>query len=167
MSPVTLTPPTTIDNCAGIVTGTTTNSLVITKGGTVYWTFSDGNGNTVTAGQKVVVGSFVFKGFKSPINGAGGSCALPRRTITRGSNIPVKFEVECGDSSVVTGTPTLSIEKSDAKCSTLTAVGGGSFTLVGNEWHFNWDTSGLAKATYKLTATVQNGSKRTVWIRLK
>lgn len=166
---VTLTAPTTTDNCAGTVTGTTTNSLVQTTAGTntVYWTFSDGNGNSVTAAQTVIVAGLEFEGFESPINGTGGSCASPLRSITRGSNIPVKFEVECNDSYVVTGRPTLSIEKSSAQCNSLTAVGGGNFTSVGNEWHFNWDTSGLAKATYKLTATLQDGSKKTVWIKLK
>ena len=46
-------------------------------------------------------------------------------------------------------------------------IGGGDFTFVGNEWHFNWDTTGQSKGVYKLTATLQDGSKQTVWIRLK
>lgn len=166
---VTLTAPTTTDNCAGTITGTTTNALVQSAAGTnkVYWTFNDGNGNTSTAVQTVIVKGLKFEGFESPISGVGGSCASPLRSITKGSKIPVKFEVECDDCSVVTGSPTLSIEKSNSGCTSLTPAGGGNFTLVGNEWHFNWDTSNLTKATYKLTATLQDGSKQFVWIKLK
>src|SRR5678815_4324301 len=45
------------DNCAGTVTGTTSDPLVYNTQGTftVHWTFNDGNGNTSTANQTVVV----------------------------------------------------------------------------------------------------------------
>jgi large repetitive protein len=54
---VTLTAPTTTDNCAGTVTGTTTDPLTYTVQGTytVTWTFDDGNGNSTTAQQTVVI----------------------------------------------------------------------------------------------------------------
>src|SRR5690606_4132436 len=50
---VTPVAPTTTDNCAGTVTGTTTTSFPITSFGstTVTWTFDDGNGNTSTVDQ--------------------------------------------------------------------------------------------------------------------
>ncbi|MBX7240096.1 MAG: T9SS type A sorting domain-containing protein [Bacteroidia bacterium] len=53
----TITPPTTTDNCAGTVTGTTTAPLTYNSQGTysVIWTFDDGNGNTSTATQSVIV----------------------------------------------------------------------------------------------------------------
>ena len=53
----TLTAPTATDNCSGTVTGTTTTSLPITAQGTtvVTWTFDDGNGNTSTQTQNVVI----------------------------------------------------------------------------------------------------------------
>jgi hypothetical protein len=49
--------PTTTDNCAGTVTGTTSDSLTRTTQGTsvVHWTFDDGNGNTTSATQNIVV----------------------------------------------------------------------------------------------------------------
>ncbi|MCW5212779.1 VWA domain-containing protein, partial [Desulfobulbus sp. TB] len=49
--------PTATDNCAGTVTGTTTDPLSYSAQGTytVTWTFDDGNGNTVTQTQQVVV----------------------------------------------------------------------------------------------------------------
>ncbi|WP_295093512.1 gliding motility-associated C-terminal domain-containing protein [uncultured Flavobacterium sp.] len=53
----TVTAPTTTDNCAGTVTGTTTDPLTYNAQGTytINWTFNDGNGNTETATQKVIV----------------------------------------------------------------------------------------------------------------
>ncbi len=49
--------PTATDNCAGTVTGTTSNPLSYSDQGThiVTWTFDDGNGNTSTQTQQVVV----------------------------------------------------------------------------------------------------------------
>lgn len=50
-------PPTATDNCAGTVTGTTTDPLVYNVIGTFFivWTYDDGNGNTFTQNQTVVV----------------------------------------------------------------------------------------------------------------
>jgi hypothetical protein len=49
--------PTAMDNCAGMLTGTTTDPLTYTTQGTftVHWTFSDGNGNQTAQTQTVVV----------------------------------------------------------------------------------------------------------------
>lgn len=49
--------PTTTDNCAGILTGTTSDPLTRTNQGTseVTWAFDDGHGHIVTATQKIVV----------------------------------------------------------------------------------------------------------------
>jgi hypothetical protein len=53
----TATAPTTTDNCAGIITGTTSNPLTYSAQGThvITWTFDDGNGNVITANQNVIV----------------------------------------------------------------------------------------------------------------
>ena len=52
-----LTAPTATDNCAGTITGTTTTSFPITTQGTtvVTWTFDDGNGNTTTEDQNIII----------------------------------------------------------------------------------------------------------------
>ena len=52
-----LTSPTATDNCAGSITGTHNASLPITTQGTtvVTWTYDDGNGNTSTQTQNVVI----------------------------------------------------------------------------------------------------------------
>ncbi len=49
--------PTTTDNCAGIIAGTTNDPLTYTTKGThiITWSFSDGNGNVSTATQKVII----------------------------------------------------------------------------------------------------------------
>jgi hypothetical protein len=160
--------PTATDNCPGSVTVTPNAPQVVSALGTstITWTFRDAAGNTSTANQTVVVSGLTFNGFYSPIGGTGGSCGAPLRTINSGSSIPVKFDVKCSGSAYVQGAPSLSIERANAQCA-LTPVGGGNFTLVGSEWHFNWDTSGLTKATYKLTATLQDGTKQSVWLKLK
>src|SRR5204863_8362905 len=48
---------TALDACAGTITGTTTDALTYSTQGshTVTWTFDDGNGNTITQTQTVVV----------------------------------------------------------------------------------------------------------------
>ena len=53
----TVTPPTTTDNCAGTLTATTNDPLTYTEQGTfvITWTFNDGNGNTSTATQNVII----------------------------------------------------------------------------------------------------------------
>jgi hypothetical protein len=52
-----ITAPAATDNCAGTITGTTTAVFPITVQGTttVTWTFNDGNGNTSTQSQNVVI----------------------------------------------------------------------------------------------------------------
>lgn len=52
-----LTSPSAIDNCAGSIVGTHNASLPITSQGTtvVTWTYDDGNGNTSTQTQNVVI----------------------------------------------------------------------------------------------------------------
>lgn len=51
------TAPTTTDNCAGVITGTTGDATTRTEQGTslVTWAFDDGHGNVVTATQHLVV----------------------------------------------------------------------------------------------------------------
>lgn len=49
--------PTAVDNCAGLVEGTTGDPLLYTEQGTyvVTWTYNDGNGNTASQTQTVTV----------------------------------------------------------------------------------------------------------------
>ncbi|MFG4002521.1 T9SS type B sorting domain-containing protein, partial [Flavobacterium aquidurense] len=54
---VTVTAPTTTDSCKGTITGTTSDPLAYSTQGTytITWSFDDGNGNTETATQKVII----------------------------------------------------------------------------------------------------------------
>ncbi len=54
---VTAPAPTTVDNCAGTITGTTTNPLTYEVQGSyvIQWTFNDGNGNSIVVPQNVLV----------------------------------------------------------------------------------------------------------------
>ncbi|NCI49244.1 hypothetical protein GWC95_04865, partial [Sediminibacterium roseum] len=54
---VTATAPTATDNCAGTITATTLNPVSYTAQGvyTITWTYNDGQGNTTTQTQRVVV----------------------------------------------------------------------------------------------------------------
>lgn len=54
---VTPAAPATTDNCVGTIIGTTTSTFPISEIGTtvITWTFTDGNGNTITADQNVIV----------------------------------------------------------------------------------------------------------------
>ena len=47
----------TIDNCAGTISGTTSDPLSYSTQGTyiIHWTFNDGNGNSSTANQTVII----------------------------------------------------------------------------------------------------------------
>ena len=49
--------PTALDNCGGVITGTTTDPLSYNTQGThvITWTFDDGNGNVTTETQNVVI----------------------------------------------------------------------------------------------------------------
>jgi len=49
--------PTTTDNCAGTITGTTADPLTYTTQGihVITWTFDDGNGNSIDVDQNVVI----------------------------------------------------------------------------------------------------------------
>ncbi|PHR30415.1 MAG: hypothetical protein COA38_10205 [Fluviicola sp.] len=53
----TITAPTASDNCAGLLTGTTTTTFPITASGTtvVTWTFVDASGNVLTQDQNVII----------------------------------------------------------------------------------------------------------------
>jgi len=54
---VTAVAPTTTDNCAGTITGTTTDPLTYSTQGsyTITWTFDDGNGNSIDVDQNVLI----------------------------------------------------------------------------------------------------------------
>jgi hypothetical protein len=52
----TLTEPTATDNCSGTITATHNKTLPISESTTITWTYDDGNGNTSSQTQNVVIG---------------------------------------------------------------------------------------------------------------
>ncbi|GIZ10245.1 hypothetical protein FUMI01_29690 [Flavobacterium sp. UMI-01] len=91
--------PTTTDNCAGVISGTTGNPLTYSTQGTytINWTFDDGNGNSIVVPQTVIV-----KDTTNPI-------APTLTNITWGcSYTPVTPTTTDNCSGTITGTTTVS-----------------------------------------------------------
>jgi hypothetical protein len=97
-----------------------------------------------------------------------------------GSTIPVKFGATWlnGGAALITGIHTLqAIKYSSATDSdwpidatpTDAATTGNQFRLTSTDWHFNLSTkgSGFSAGTWLLIATLQDGSKHSVWITIK
>jgi hypothetical protein len=147
---------------------------------TVNVSATDGCGNNRNCSFTVTRSALGFVGFLPPIDGAdatGGSFSDPVRSFKLGSTIPVKFTASCGGSAVLTGVHTLqaikynSIIDSDPPIDatpTDNATTGNQFRLTGSEWHFNMSTkTGFSQGTWKLVATLSDGSKHEVWITIK
>lgn len=96
---VTPTPPTATDNCAGSITGTTTTSFPITAEGTttVTQTFDDGNGNTTTQSQDIIINDVT-----------NPSASNPSAISVCPGNIPPPDESVVTDEADNCGTPTVS-----------------------------------------------------------
>jgi len=74
---VSATAPSAIDLCAGEVIGTTTDPLVYNVQGSyvIEWTFDDGNGNSITATQNVIVDD-ITPPATSALNDLTGECSV-------------------------------------------------------------------------------------------
>ena len=84
---VTVTPPTATDDCAGAVTGTTTDATTYDAQGTytVHWTYVDGNGNSSTQDQTVIVDDVTAPDIPS-IPNATGECSVTVSVPTTSDN---------------------------------------------------------------------------------
>jgi hypothetical protein len=166
-APVTLTPPTTADNCKGTVTGTTSDPLTYTSVGTytVHWSFNDGNGNTSTANQTVNMGGLTFTGFYSPIGTVSNLCTAPV-IVNQGSVLPIKFDTLCGSTPVTTGTAPIVKIQLWTNCQFVSEPISVA-AVYQNNWHYNWDTTPWAKGIYKIIVVLPDGSSRNVFVRLK
>jgi hypothetical protein len=122
-----------------------------------------------------------FNGFLSPIDGAdatGGSFASPIRTIKLGSTLPVKFIASTnGGTPWLTGIHTIQAIKYSSSTNsdpaidvtaTDSATTGNQFRLTDGQWHFNMSTkSGFSQGTWRIEATLEDGSIHYAWIALK
>lgn len=88
---VILSPPTTTDNCTGLITGATTTVFPVTAPGTtiVMWTFDDGNGNYVLVYQNINI---------TPLD---ASVSVSGFTLTaQNTNPDVSYQwIDCGNSN--------------------------------------------------------------------
>ena len=148
---------------------------------TVTCTARDASGNQSVVTFTVTRASLAFEGFLSPIGGAdatGGSYASPVRTFKLNSTIPVKFTASCGGVAVTTGVYRIQAVRYTSETTADTpidatptdaATAGDQFRLSGEEWHFNLDTkaAGIGTGTWRLTATLSDGSEHQVWIQIR
>jgi hypothetical protein len=129
--------------------------------------------------------AFDFNGFYSPIGGSvennntGGSYADPLRALQIGQHHPgeVRRDLAERGAALITGIHTLqAIKYSSATDSdpaidatpTDAATTGNQFRLTSTDWHFNLSTKGgFSAGTWLLIATLQDGSKHSVWITIK
>jgi hypothetical protein len=131
---VTLTPPTTTDNCGGPITGTTTDPISYTAQGTyvVTWNFDDGNGNSVNATQNVIVDDQtsptpICQSFSVTLDATGNASITPSQ-VDNGSNDACGIATlsldqtafDCGD--VGANTVTLTVTDNNGNVSTCTAT---------------------------------------------
>ena len=100
-------PPTTIDNCSGLITGTTTDPTEYYINGTytITWLFTDESGNTETATQTVTVtGSGAIAGSvlkditaaDNLVNGALQTSVVAHVSLVKGSTIVATVPVTAG-----------------------------------------------------------------------
>ncbi|OXG05980.1 hypothetical protein B0A79_07080, partial [Flavobacterium piscis] len=133
---VTVTPPTTTDNCAGTITGKTANPLTYNTQGTytITWDFNDGNGNTETATQKVIV-----KDTQKPI-------------ITCPATVVVSADANlCTASGVLLGTPTTS----DNCSGTVTVTNNAPLVFPIGDTTVTWTAKDAAGKTETCTQIVK------------
>jgi hypothetical protein len=155
---------------------------------TASYTYAGDANHTGSSGSDTIIitTAFAFNGFYSPIGGSvetgnGGTYGDPVRTFKLGSTIPVKFGATWLNSgaALIDGIHRLqaikyssATDSDDAIDATPTDVAttGNQFRLTGTEWHFNLSTKGWMPkdaGTWLLIATLQDGSKYSVWITIK
>ncbi len=138
---VTAVAPTTTDDCAGTVTGTTSDPLEYTVQGiyTITWTFDDGNGNTTTADQKVIVdnGQNMVLEFNTSLS-AGTTVTLPL-------NGTVDATINWGDGNIESTTASANLDHTYTAEGTYTVFISSNLTHFGRSNYPNADK--LAKVT--------------------
>jgi hypothetical protein len=131
------------------------------------WTFTDGNGNKTTANQNIIVTGLTFAGFYSPVGGTNGTCQQPLTSANLGSVLPTKFDIFCGTNPITSGTPPIVQIQAYAKNCTPSTNVVTQPAAYQNNWHYNWDTTGFAKGTYKVIVVLPDGSSQYYFVSLK
>ena len=155
--------------------GTTTIEPVVSGTGLANFEVTNVNGS-------YTINPLGFNGFLSPIGGAddptGGDSAHAIRTVKLGSTLPVKFiAYGNGGTPWLTGIHTIRVIKYSSTITseqvievsaTDAATTGNQFRLTDGQWHFNMSTkSGFSQGTWKIVATLEDGTEHYAWIEFK
>lgn len=183
--PVDYDTPSATDNCGEVtvVCDPPSGSQFPVGTTVVTVTATDAAGNSSSCTFNMVRVELEFTGFLAPVGGCveqgtGGSYATPVRAFKLGSTIPLKFALASEGAAVSTGVHTLTAVKYDSATSSEAAIdatptdaatSGNAFRLTSDgQWHYNLDTdSPFTKGTWLLTATMSDGSTKSVWVDLK
>jgi hypothetical protein len=156
------------DNCGGPITVTPNVPQILSTPGTnvVQWTFTDAAGNSSTAYQTGLVAGLTFKGFYTPIGTVSNTCATAV-SANWGRNIPVKFDIFCGTTSITGGQPPVVVIQKMKNC-----LPDGLPLIVNavyqNDWHYNWPTDTAQKGeVYRFSVVLPGGATPYVFIKIK
>ncbi|MFG6687931.1 BspA family leucine-rich repeat surface protein [Mariniflexile sp. HNIBRBA6329] len=138
---VTAVTPTTTDACSGTITGTTSDPTVYTEQGvyTITWSFDDGNSNTTTADQKVIVDNGLNMKLEFNTSLSSGT------TITLPLNGNVDVTVNWGDGNIENTAVAANFTHTYSSEGTYTVFISGSLTHFGSNNYPNADK--LTKVT--------------------
>jgi len=122
-----VTIPTTIDNCAGTITGTTTDELIYTEQGTyvITWLFDDGNGNSINVNQNVMVNDItnpvvITQDIEIDLNGGNSITILPE-DVDNGSSDNCGFTLSLDiDTFISVGIFTVELTATDDSSNSIT-----------------------------------------------
>jgi hypothetical protein len=134
----------------------------------VTWTAVDGNGNRISAMQKVDV-IYLFKGFTGPI--------APGGTYRANRTLPLMFELSFADGASATAAiAALRVVRVGADSTLGTPIdidangpadGGNLFRYTGNHYQFNLSTWGWSAGTYRIAITLDDGRTYTMDVTLR
>lgn len=138
------TAPTATDNCAGVITGTTSNPLTYSAQGsyTITWTYDDGNGNVVTQDQDVVI----------------QDVTAPVPTVSNLSTLTGECSVTVATAPTATDNCAGTITGTTSDPLTYTAQGTYTITWLYNDGHGNTTTQTQTVVVDDITAPVPNVS---------
>jgi hypothetical protein len=134
--------PTTTDNCAGIITGTTSDPLTYNTQGThvITWSFDDGNSQVVTVNQNVVINDVTAPVLNNmPANILVNNCSQVvnwvEPTATDNCGTPILVSSHSSGRSFPEGTTTVTYTASDGDNTTeasftVTVLDGGQAPFI-------------------------------------
>ncbi|SDS14311.1 Fibronectin type III domain-containing protein [Formosa sp. Hel1_31_208] len=127
-----LTSPTAIDNCSGTVIVTNNATLPITSTTVVIWTYDDGNGNTVTQNQNVIINDVIApicatQDISIELDGTGNATITPDQIDNGSSDNCSIASISVSPSSFTTSnlgtnSVTLTVTDSNGNSSDCTAI---------------------------------------------